>query len=331
MKEVLSQHEIDALVNNLALGQIDSDNISVLEPKERIKVYDFKRPNKFSKEQISFLSNIHENYCRAIKTYFTSCLHSAIGTKILSVEQITYDEFTRSLPNPTVLGVYSLKPLEGMFLMEISPALSFTMIDRLLGGVGTENKQNRDLTEIEKSVIEKRMEYMIALFKEAWAEVYEVTPQFVTLETNPQFIQIVAPNEMVALVTVEIVIGGIYGMLNICLPFMVLEPIMDKLSTAFLFSSQAKQNSAEDIKRIQKKIEGVKVDVVVLLGRTEILVRDLLELLPGDVIPLAQGIHEQLPVNVGPFLKFGGIPGLSGKNLALQITEVFTEEGDDNG
>lgn len=330
MKEVLSQNEIDSLVNNLALGDIDTDNIQALEQKERIKIYDFKRPNKFSKEQINFLSNIHENYCRAIKTYFTSCLNSVIGTRVLSVEQITYDEFNRSLPNPTVLGVFSLKPLEGMFLMEISPSLSFTMIDRLLGGVGSEFKLNRDLTEIEKNVIENRMEYMITLLKEAWSEVYEVAPQFVTLETNPQFIQIVAPNEMVALVTMEIVIGGIYGMINICLPFMVLEPIMDKLSTAFLFSSQAKTNTAEDIKKIQKKIEGLKVDVVAVLGRTEILVRDLLELQPGDVIPLSQGIDKQLKVNVGQFVKFGGIPGLSGRYLALQVTEVFTEEGDDN-
>jgi flagellar motor switch protein FliM len=331
MGDVLSQAEIDALLSALSDGQVDAEEMKTTKTQKRIRVYDFKRPNKFSKDQIHSLQNIYENYCRALTTYFSGHLHSVIDSKVLSIEQITYDEFIRSLPNPTILGLYSLNPLEGTVLMEVAPTLAFTIVDRLLGGQGLVIEKNRDLTEIERTIVEHRLTQIIDITGEAWAEVYKLTPQFMAMETNPQFTQIVAPNEMIVLVTLEVKIGETVGMINVCMPYLVLEPILDKLSTFFLFSTQAKETSPEQTEAIRKKIEWAKVDMVAFLGHSEILVRDLLELSEGDVIPLNQSVKDALPIYVGEFMKFKSIPGLNAEHLAVQITEIVQEGGEQDG
>ncbi|HUS88547.1 MAG TPA: flagellar motor switch protein FliM [Desulfosporosinus sp.] len=335
MGDVLSQAEIDALLSALSDGQVDAEEMKITKTQKRIRVYDFKRPNKFSKDQIHSLQNIYENYCRSLNTYFSGQLHSLIESKVLSIEQLTYDEFIRSLPNPTVLGLFSLNPLEGTVLMEVSPTLAFAVVDRLLGGQGQGQGQgaekNRELTEIERTIVERRLSQIIELTEEAWSEVYELKPQFVAMETNPQFTQIVAPNEMIVLVTLEVRVGEEVGMINICMPYLVLEPILDKLSTFFLFSTQAKVTSPEQVQAIRRKIEWAKVDMVAFLGHSEILVRDLLDLAKGDVIPLNQSVHDPLPIYVGEFMKFKSIPGLHGEHIAVQITEIIKEGGEEDG
>ncbi|MHB1650878.1 MAG: flagellar motor switch protein FliM [Desulfitobacteriaceae bacterium] len=331
MGDVLSQSEIDALLSALSEGQVDAEEIKTTKTQKRIRVYDFKRPNKFSKDQIHSLQNIHDNYCRALTTYFSGHLHSVVETKVLSIEQITYDEFIRSLPNPTILGIFNLEPLVGSLLLEISPGLAFTIIDKLLGGGGQGAEKNRDLTEIERTIIERRLTQVVGLFQEAWDEVYTVNPQFTALETNPQFTQIVAPNEMVVLLTLEIRIAETVGMINICLPYLVLEPILEKLSTYFLFSTQARVTSPEQVEVIRRKIEWAKVDMTAFLGQTEIAVRDLLDLAPGDVIPLGLGVQTPLPIFVGNFMKFRGMPGLHGEHLAIKLTEIVEEGREQDG
>ena len=331
MGDVLSQAEIDALLSALSDGQVDAEEIKTTKVQKKIRVYDFKRPNKFSKDQIHSLENIHENYCRALTTYLSGHLHSLIETKVLSIEQITYDEFIRSLPSPTILGIFSMSPLEGTLLLEMSPSLAFTMIDRLLGGQGYGSEKNRDLTEIERTIIEHRVNQMINLLEESWIEVIEAKPELISLETNPQFTQIVAPNDMIVLVTLEVKVGEMVGMINMCLPYLVLEPILEKLNTLFLFSTQAKVTSPEQVNLIRKKIEWAKIDMTTLLGQSEILVRDLMELAPGDVIPLIQNVKEPLSVYVGNYKKFRGIPGLHGEHLAVQLTEIVEEGRDQDG
>ena len=331
MGDILSQAEIDALLSALSDGQVDVEEMRTTKTQKRIRVYDFKRPNKFSKDQIHSLQNIHENFCRGLTTYFSGNLHAVAESSVLSIEQITYDEFIRSLPNPTVLGLYTVNSLEGTILIEVSPSLAFTVVDRLLGGQGQGAEKNRDLTEIEKTIIENRLSQMVYIAEEAWAEVYELKPQFVSMETNPQFTQIVAPNEMIVLITLEVKIGEEVGMINICMPYLVLEPILDKLSTFFLFSTQAKVTSPEQVAAIRRKIEWAKVDMVAFLGNSEILLRDLLDLSPGDVIPLNQAVKDPLPIYVGEFMKFKSIPGLNGEHLAVQITEIIEEGGEEDG
>ncbi|MDR3587764.1 MAG: flagellar motor switch protein FliM [Desulfosporosinus sp.] len=329
MGDVLSQAEIDALLNALSDEHEETVEIRTTLIQKRIRMYDFKRPNKFSKDQINSLQNIHESLCRGLTNYLSGHLHAVIESKVLSVEQITYDEFIRSQPNPTVIGLFSLHPLEGTVLMEVSPTLAFTIVDRLLGGngQGQNSEKNRDLTEIERAIIEHRLIQIIELIKEAWAEIYELKPQFVSMETNPLFSQIVAPNEMILLITLEVSIGQAIGMIHLCIPYLVLEPILDKLSTYFRFSTQGKVVTPEQVQAIREKIEWAKVDMVAFLGHSEISVRDLLDLAKGDVIPLNQSVNDPLPIYVGEFMKFKSIPGLHGDHHAVQITEIVKGGG----
>jgi len=330
MGEVLSQAEIDALLNAISDGTVDEETIKMSSP-QKIKVYDFKRPNKFSKGQLNSLFNIYENFCRSLATFFAGNMHTAVDAKVLSTEQVTYDEFTRSLPFPTILGIFSMLPLEGNALLELSPSLAFIMVDRLLGGQGAVPTKNRDLTEIERKIIYSRLLRIIKLIGESWAEIFDVNCELIDMEANSQFTQIVAPNEMVVVVTIEVKIDGSSGMINVCLPYIVMKPVLDKLSNLLLFSSGAKAISPEERELIRKKIEWAKVPVKVTIGRAQITVQDLIQLEKGDVIPLNQAIKDPLSMYVGEYKKFKGIPGLSGSRMAIQITDVLNKGGDENG
>ncbi|RNC29559.1 MAG: Flagellar motor switch protein FliM [Candidatus Dichloromethanomonas elyunquensis] len=330
MGEVLSQAEIDALLHALSDGSVDEESIKMSNP-QKIRVYDFKRPNKFSKGHLNSLLNIYENFCRALATYLAGNLHAAVDATVLSTEQVTYDEFTRSLPYPTILGIFGMTPLEGSALIELSPSLAFIMVDRLLGGQGLEQIKKRDLTEIERKIIASRLARIVQIIGEAWTEIFEIRPKLTDMETNSQFTQIVAPNEMVVVVTMEVKIADSKGMINVCLPYIVMKPILDKLNNLLLFSSEGKMISTEERQLIREKIEWAKVPMKVFMGRTYITVQDLLHLERGDVIPLNQGIKEPLSVYVGHLMKFKGVPGLYGNKMAVQITEVITKGGDNDG
>ncbi|HHT62348.1 MAG TPA: flagellar motor switch protein FliM, partial [Clostridia bacterium] len=273
--------------------------------------------------------NIHENFCRGLATYLAGNLHIGVEVKILSIEQVTYDEYIRSLPYPTILGIFSMAPLEGNALFELSPAVAFTLMDRLLGGQGNQPTKNRDLTEIERRILGGRLIQIVRLIGEAWEDVYPITPKLVNMETNPLFTQIVAPNEIVVVVTMEVEIGESKGMINICFPYIVMKPILDKLNNLFLFFSKEQKVSHQNREMIKKKIEFAQVPLKVLLGKTQITIQELLNLEPGDVILLDQEIKIPLNVYVGRFKKFMGIPGLKGNRMAVQITQIVSDGGDE--
>jgi flagellar motor switch protein FliM len=329
MGDVLSQSEIDALLNAISQGSMDEENIMMSSP-HKVKVYDFRRPNKFSKGQLNSLFNIHENFCRSLATFLAGNMHTAVESKVLSTEQVTYDEFTRSLPYPTILGIFSMDPLEGTSLLELSPSLAFLMIDRLLGGQGEDKFRNRDLTEIERKIIHSGLVKIVKLLGEAWGEVFELNTELIDMETNPQFTQIVAPNEIVVVISMEVKIGDQTGRINVCLPYIVMKPILDKLNSLLLFFQEGKSISQEDRESIKTKIEWAKVPMKVTVGQAQITVQDLINLEYGDVILLDQPIKDPLAVYVGGFKKFKGVPGFSGNRMAVKITEVLTKGGDDD-
>ncbi|NLP44333.1 MAG: flagellar motor switch protein FliM [Peptococcaceae bacterium] len=330
MSEVLSQAEIDALLSALSDGVVDEETIKISSP-QKIRVYDFKRPNKFSKGHLNSLLNIYENFCRSLSTFLAGNLHTAVDSKVLATEQVTYDEFIRSLPYPTILGIFSMEPLEGSAIIELNPTMAFMIIDRLLGGTGLVIPKNRDLTEIERKIISGRLNKIVKLMNEAWAEIFELNINMLNMETNPQFTQIVAPNEMVVVITIEVKIGESTGMINICIPYIVMKPILDKLNSLLLFSSQKKEISAEERELVRQKIEWAKIPLTVYIGNTHISLQDLLYLEEGDVIPLNQNINEPLAVYVGDFMRFRGRPGIYHNNMAVQITEIVNKGGNDDG
>ncbi len=329
MADVLSQNEIDQLLSALTSGSVDADELKQEETKKRVRVYDFRRPNKFSKDQIHTLQVIYENYARSLGTYLSAQLRSPVQVEVLSVEQTTYDEFIRSIPNPTILNIFSLYPLEGNAIMEMNPNLGFAMLDRLLGGLGHAPEKIRAITEIEQTIVERIGQRMLDYLQEPWGSIIEIEPVLERVETNPQFTQLVSPAEIMIIVSLETRMGDLLGMINICIPFLVLEPIIDKLSVHFYYASSSKQLSAENSDAIRNKLENTHVPVKILLGRTVITVKDLLELSIGDVIPLNKNIYEELDVVIGQRAKFLGKPGVFGNKYSVQISQIIKEGNED--
>ncbi|MGI5921885.1 MAG: flagellar motor switch protein FliM [Syntrophomonadaceae bacterium] len=328
MSEVLSQSEIDALLSALSSGSVDANELKQEQNRKKVKVYDFRRPNKFSKDQIHTLQVIYENYSRSLGTYLSAQLRASVQLEVLSVEQLTYEEFIRSIPNPTILGIFSLYPLEGSAIIEINPNLGFAFLDRLLGGPGLSPARTRGLTEIERTVMERLVQLMLDHLREPWEGIIEMEPGLERIETNPQFTQLVSPSEIMMIVSLETKMGDILGMINMCVPFLVLEPIMSKLSVHYYYSSSAQNVVPENIQAIRNKIEDSYVPVKVVLGRNTITVKDLLELSVGDVIPVERQIREDMEILIGQKTKFWGKPGTSGNKLSVQITRVLEEESE---
>ena len=332
MNEVLSQDEIDQLLTAISSGDTDTDDYKPVNSAKKIKMYDFKRPDKFSKEQLRTVSIMHETFARLTTTSLSAQLRSFVTVHVASVEQITYEEFIRSIPNPTTLAVINMDPLKGNAVLEIDPAITFCMIDRLFGGRGlTSGNKNRDLTDIEQEVMEGVIVRILANIREAWTQVIDLRPRFAQIETNPQFAQIVPPTEMVVLITLETKVGEEEGMMNFCIPYLVLEPIVSKLSSQYWFSSVRKNSTTQYLETIKQQLTSVDMDVVADFGSINLPIRDVLSLRVGDVIRLSNiKVGDPLSLSVGNEKKFCCQPGVVGKKMAVQITgKVENVESDE--
>lgn len=327
MSDILSQNEIDALLSALSSGEIKAEEIKK-EADKKIRNYDFKRPNRFSKEQLHTLSIIHENFARLLTTYLSAQLRTFVQINVFVVEQMTYTEFISSLPNPSLIGVMDFSPLKGAAIFEMNPSIAFSIIDRLLGGAGEFKEKLREPTEIENVIIKNIFHKITIIIKDAWKDITEINCSMEKLETNAQFIQLVSPNETVALVTFSAKVGKSEGMLNICIPHMVIEPIISKLSTKAWLSSTKKDISEEDQQFLSHNIHGVHTEIRAVLGKTQINVKEFANLKIGDVITLDKNIMQEVELYVKDKLKFAGVVGIKKNHLAVKITRSLSEEGE---
>ena len=327
--DVLTQEQIDAL---LAAANEDSTSLEELKKEEtsrKIKVYDFKRPDKFSKDQIRTLYMLHESFARLLNTYMSSHLRTLVNVDVASVEQLTYQEFVQSLVNPSVITILGVPPLKGNIIFELSTEIAFAYLDRVFGGDGTTAIKSRVLTEIEDAVMRRFVNSAMERFKESWSNVTPMNPVLEATESNPQFTQIVPPNDMVVVVTMNTKLGEVEGFMNICIPYLVLEPIMSKLTTTFwVAASAAKDDKSGYAEVIRNKLNKTKVPFVVEVGRVQITIREFLTLGFGDVLQLNTKVKEDFPCMVGTNAKFLCRPGTFGKKLAVQITQVV-QKGED--
>ena len=320
MNEVLSQDEIDQLLTAISSGSTESEDFKPVNDTRKIKIYDFKRPDKFSKEQIRTVSIMHETFARLTTTSLSAQLRSIVHVHVASVDQLTYEEFIRSIPTPTTLAVINMAPLKGIAILEIDPAITFSMIDRLFGGTGQGAKVQRDLTDIEQSVMEGIIVRILANMREAWTQVIDLRPRMGQIETNPQFAQIVAPSEMVVLVTLETKIGEEEGMMNFCIPYITIEPIISKLSSQFWFSSVRRSSTTQYLGVLKEKLADVDMDVVAEIGSVSLPIRDVLSLRVGDTVRLSNvRITDPITLSVGNKKKFLCQPGVIGKKMAVQV------------
>lgn len=319
--EVLSQSEIDALLSAISTGEMSADEMRAEEDKKKVKVYDFKRALRFSKDQIRSLTRIHENFARLLTTFFSAQLRTYVQISVASVDQIPFEEFVRSIPNMTLINVFEVPPLDGNILMEINPNIAYSMLDRLMGGSGASYSNVDNLTEIEQKIMTNLFERSFDNLREAWENVAEIDPMLVELEVNPQFLQMISPNETVIVISMNTVIGETSGMINICIPHVVLEPIIHNLSVQYWMQSNTKEPTEAQIKALKTRVKEADLELVAELGTTVITIEDFLTMGIGDVIQLDQKINESLILKVGDIPKFTVQPGKLKKKMAVQIID----------
>ena len=325
MGEVLSQSEIDSLLAALSTGELDAEEIQKKDERQ-VRNYDFARPAKFSKEHLRTLEIIYEHYGRLLSTNLPLYLRKNVQISVVSSETVVFSEFSNALSNPAILGIVNFAPLQGTIIIELAPNLGFAMIDRMLGGQGVPIDKTRDFSEIELTILDKILVMCMQLMKEPWRNVVDIDPFLERIETNPQFAQIIAPNDMIAIVTLSIRVGDVEGLMNVCLPFFTVEDVMDKLNTKFWYSTMQEASEEDYSQYVESMIRRADVPVKAILGRSSITVDDFVNLQCGDIIRLNTLAEQEMPVYVGNIKKFMAMPGKSGDKYAVRVTSVIREE-----
>ena len=327
MPDVLSQDEIDNLLKALSSGELDVEEMKGTDEKQ-VKNYDFARPSKFSKDHLRTLEIIFEHFGRLLATNLPAYLRKSVNVDIVNSEVVIYSEFSNALSNPVLLGVVSMKPLAGNMVMEMASNLGFAIVDRLLGGTGTALDKERDFSEIELTIIERIFSICVNLLKEPWENVIKVTPRLERIETNSQFAQIISPTETIAIITINLKIGDVEGLMNVCLPYTLLEPVMDKLNTKFWFSNMQEKDPTMYGEVIENVISKTKVPIKAILGESKVNVSDFVNLQIGDIIKIDKKVDQELDVYVGNIKKFNALPGYFEDKYAVRITDVIREESE---
>ena len=330
MADILSQTEIDALLSAFATGEGSTDmGFDEEESVREVKVYDFNHPDRFSKDQIRTMHNLHDHFARVFSISLSAFLRTIVEVKLVSVDQISYEEFIRSIPNPTSLNIINMDPLEGKSLIELSPTLSFPVVDRLMGGAGNVFKKNRELTEIEQTIIEKVLYRAFDCLHEAWANVLPLNLSLEQSETNPQLLmQLYLPSEMVILMTFEVTMGEISGTLSFCIPYPTLEPIANQLSSSSWFAAAKKELSEEHAEVLYDRLRRVNLPIVAYVGGAKLSMKELLALNPGDVVQLSTRTNDNFAIQIGNEYRYLGKPGMTRGHNAIKITKIISGPDD---
>ena len=325
MGDVLSQNEIDALLNALNSGELDVEDIKENGEKQ-VKDYDFARPSKFSKEHLRTLEIIFEHYGRLLSTNLPVYLRKNVQIEVMNSEAVTYHEFSNALSNPVLLGIVNFAPLQGSIIIEMATNLGYAIVDRMLGGKGEALEKVREYSEIELLILERIFIVCVNLLHEPWQNVVEIHPRLERIETNSQYAQIISPSEMIAIITINVKIGDVEGLMNICLPFITVEDVIDKLNTKYWYANMQQYDETDYADAIEVLIRKAQIPLKAVLGSSTISVSDFSTLQVGDIIRLNRNAEEELDVYVGNIKKFTALPGASGDNYAVRVTEVIREE-----
>ncbi len=320
MRKILSQSEIDALLSTMEEKREEKRG-------PEVQFYDFKHPDRLSRDQTRMLRTIHEGFSRVLATYLSTTTRTMVDVELASVDQVMYMEFTMGMSNPTCIYTLDMEGLSGNALLEISPELVFFVIDRLFGGPGEVTIENRPVTLIEQAVLKRIVERMLEFLDNAWAQVHPMGFKIRDFETNPQFVQIAPPSEPVVVFPFQIILQESKFPMNLCFPYFVLEPILKKLTPQSWMTMSRQEGNPEDEKRIRDVLKVTEVELIVELGKAEISLRELLRLEEGDVLVLGTRVDDELKVRVNGRLKFFGKPGVYRKRKAILISrEASIEE-----
>lgn len=331
MPSILSQKEIDALLSALPVEDVaPGASTDVTRIGKPVKTYDFRHPEKFSRDQQRTLELLHDQFARRLQTALSAYLRTVVQISMLGLEQGVYDEYVRQVPNPAVLYPISMDPLPGRAVLELHPSIVFIIVDRLLGGLGKGLMKARELTDVEATLLETVVWEVLSSLKESWVSIASLQPRLGEIAFTPQFLQIALSTETVITISFEIRILDSAGTMRLCIPDSVFEPVMGQLSAQAYFASSRKAMVPEDRQRLRRQLERVRVPLVGQLGETDVTIQELIKLRPGDVIPLARKSSDELEVLVSGKPKFYARPGMVGRHVALKVTSVVPQEDDDD-
>jgi flagellar motor switch protein FliM len=324
---MLSQEEIDALVNQLAAPEP-----GVPPDVRKIKSFDFrfnKRLDKFTTNQLQTLRTLHDNFTRLLNNSLSVYLRTRVEATIVSIDQISYGDFIASIGLPSILSIFSMDPLPGSGIVQVDLNLVFSIIDRLLGGPGWYPQKLRDLTDIERTLMQRFMARMLNSYRESWNYLLTLSLKIEALDSNPQFIPRIIPlDQVVAFVTCELKIGEMTGVMNFCLPYQVLQQVGSQLSD-FQWSPTVitgRGVTEEDVTQLARNVERAPVEVKVELGKTVVSLRDLIALQPGDLVLFDKPVGEPLTVCVNEREKFKVFPGINRDRLAVRVSQIVENE-----
>jgi len=338
--DVLSQAEVESLLSAMSAGgeatataakplhpssvAPSGAGAAPARPREKITSYDFKRPERVGKEQMRALQTLHEGFGRNFAAGLSAMLRSMVEVKLTSVDQLTYSEFVFSLENPTCFNLLRADPLEGNLILDINPSILYPIIDRLLGG-GREGGPlaRRPLTEIELRLVSRITGLFLEELRHAWENVLALDLEVIRVESNPQLVQIVPPNEVVVLISFELTIGEVRGMMNLCIPYNTIERISGKLSANSWVAYGRRQATPESIQQIGKSLQRSLVEVNAELAETRITTGELIGLRVGDIITTQKDIHNPLVISVGGVPKFHARPGAIKGHKAIFIEDIM--------
>ncbi len=332
MVDVLEQSEIDSLIAAVEAGNVATASETVSEstapPGDKdVVLYDFKRPERVSKEQMRALEAVHETFARNLGAYLSGFLRTIVEIRVATAEQLTYIEFIHSLPNPTNFNLLTAEPLEGQMCLELSPLIIYPIIDRLLGGSNSEIFiPQRPLTLIEQRLVGRITDKALQVLRESWSGLQDLTFKIVEVESNPHLVQIVAPNEVVIVLGFEIKMSGRAGTMSLCMPYNVIEPVMDKLLSQGWVAYQRRAQADDRSEDIAQSLSATEVDVVGYLAETSMTLGDLANLQVGDILQTTKPVSSEMVLQVEGKNKFAGRLGRNKEHVALKVTRLAEVE-----
>ena len=316
----------DGNKNNIIEEIVSEEDFSEEGEHKSYKLYNFRRPDKFSKDNLRALRDIHREFSKAISLVLSGYLRMRVEIEIVSVDQLTYEEFVRSMPSPISVGVFEFEPLTGQILLGISFEVISCIVNRMLGGTGSIDPQSRELTDIEKALAKKVINIIIKSLEDSWNTIVPLTGKFISLDDNYQSIQVATAGEIVALLTFEVQISGKhFGLFSICFPYPVLETVLGHLSTQHIFQTKGLVASNDERMKMISKINSSTVDLRVQFGTCSITLDDFLQLTEGDIIKLDNKVEDDLIVKVNGEKKFFARPGTMKDKVCVKITDVYDE------
>jgi len=324
MADILSQDEVDLLLSAVAEGEVGGrrqEERAIEGP--HLTSYDFRRPERVSKEQLKGLQSLFEAFSREVSIAFPPFLRTVVRVDLVSIDQLTYDEFILSVARPTVLVIVNMSPLEGNAVIELSPTMVFPIVDRLLGGKGRGLNEQREVTEIESRIVSRVVMMLLDSLRRSWDQLVEFQCSIVNLESDPLIVQIVAGSEMVVLVGYEVHIGETAGTMNMCIPLMVLAPVLEQISHQAHFmrkmSPEMYTVTREAIAHILTK---ASVNVDAILGQTVLPLHEIARLQVGDIVQFGSGPEDPISVTAGGVPFYLARPGRKKEQSAVQVVRI---------